>query len=72
MFCRKLDYGSAELMKLYEPRPIGPIDQPLEVLHVEDEIVVVGPGSVAFSMTMSAARATCKRLGELLNQIESS
>jgi hypothetical protein len=51
---------------VHEPRPVDPIDTPLEVRLIEGEVVVIGPGPVAFSMTPAAARETCRRLGDVL------
>jgi hypothetical protein len=57
-------------MRTYEPRPISPVEHPLEIKHIEDEIVVIGSGSVAFSMTIGAALETCRRLAEVLAAID--
>ncbi len=54
----------------HEHRPVAPVDIPLEVRLVEGEVVVIGPGSIAFSMTPDAARETCRRLGEALDADE--
>lgn len=53
-------------MSQNEPRPAPPIDRPLDVRMIDDEIVIIGPGPVAFSMTVEAARETCRLLGEIL------
>jgi hypothetical protein len=37
---------------------------------VEGEVVVVGPGAVAFSMTRAAAQETYRRLGQALKDSE--
>jgi hypothetical protein len=52
-------------MDKYEPRPESPVDAPLDVRIVDNEIVVIGPGAIA--MTMSAARATSRRLSRALS-----
>ncbi len=51
----------------HEARPVAPVASPLEVRWVEGEVVVIGPGSVAFSITPDAARKTWQRLGEVLD-----
>lgn len=38
---------------------------------IEGEIVMVGPGAIAFSMTREAARETHRRLGLALDQVAS-
>lgn len=57
-------------MRRHEPQPIAPISAPLEIRRIDDEIVVIGPGPVAFSMTIEAARETCRRMGEVLEAID--
>lgn len=39
-------------------------DQPSETSHVDGEVVIRGPGSIAGSMTPVAAKETSKRLAE--------
>ncbi len=48
------------------PEPLPPIDQPLAVAIIAREVVFIGPGRVAFSMTRAAATETHKRLTEVL------
>ena len=54
-------------MKLYNPTPLNALDEPLQVSLVDDEVVLIGLGQVAFSMTKTAAIETCRRLGEILD-----
>jgi CheY-like chemotaxis protein len=54
---------------LWEPpvmSSISPSDLPLSVLAIEDDIVFLGEGSVGFSMTQAAARATFRNLADAL------
>ncbi len=46
----------------YQAEPVAPVDSPLEIQRVDGEIVFIGPGSIAFSMTADAAAETCRRL----------
>jgi len=48
------------------PEPLPPIDQPLAVAVIAREVVFIGPGRVAFSMTRAAATETHRRLTEVL------
>jgi hypothetical protein len=50
------------------PEPLPPIDQPLAVAIISNEVVFIGPGRVAFSMTREAALETHKRLAQVLAQ----
>jgi hypothetical protein len=56
----------------FELKPPPAYDTAPTVSIVEDEIVVVGPGSIAFSMTWAAAKETHRRLGEVLRSHELS
>lgn len=49
-------------MNEYQSKPVAPVDRPLEIERVDGEIVFIGPGSIAFSMTRDAAAETCRRL----------
>jgi hypothetical protein len=53
-------------MTQHEPRPVAPVSTPLDVRLIDGEIVVIGPGSIAFSMTLAAAKDTCERLRQAL------
>ena len=48
------------------PEPLPPIDQPLAIAVIAREVVFIGPGRVAFSMTRAAAMETHKRLAQVL------
>jgi hypothetical protein len=48
------------------PEPQPPLDQPLAIAVISREVVFIGPGRVAFSMTRAAAIETHKRLTEVL------
>jgi hypothetical protein len=50
----------------FELTPPPAYDVAPSVTLVEDEIVLLGPGAVAFSMTWAAAKETHRRLGEVL------
>ncbi len=50
------------------PEPLPPIDQPLAVAIIGDEVVFIGPGRVAFSMTLEAAKLTQDRLKQVFDQ----
>jgi hypothetical protein len=56
-------------MKIIQPSPPPPVGEALRVLLVDQEIVVLGPGAIGFSMTLPAARHTRDRLGQLLAKI---
>ena len=53
-------------MPSLELMPAPAYDAAPTITVVDDEFVVVGPGSVAFSMTREAARETYRRLGVAL------
>lgn len=46
--------------------PTPAYDEAPKVLLVDNEVVLVGPGPIAFSMTRNAAREMCRRLAEAL------
>ena len=48
------------------PQPLPALDRPLKVSLVDGEVVVVGPGAIAFSMTPAAALATARLITEAL------
>src|SRR5437764_446713 len=50
----------------YRPVPIAAFDKPLDCQIVDDEVVFIGPGAVAFSMTFKASEETARRLNILL------
>jgi hypothetical protein len=50
----------------FEFQPHPAFDTAPSIAPVEDEIVFVGPGALAFSMTRQAAEETHRRLGEAL------
>jgi hypothetical protein len=49
-------------------RTLPPIDQPLAVSIISNEVVFIGPGRVAFSMTREAAIKTHRRMTQVLAQ----
>jgi hypothetical protein len=49
-------------------KPAPAYDVAPTISVIDDEVVVVGPGSVAFSMTRDAALETHRRLGLALDQ----
>jgi hypothetical protein len=51
-----------------QPEPLPPIDQPLAVAIMSNEVVFIGPGRVAFSMTREAAMETYNRMTQVLAQ----
>lgn len=53
-------------MPQFELTPPPAYDLAPSISVVDDEIVLLGPGSVAFSMTRAAAEETHRRLGEAL------
>ena len=50
----------------YELQPTPAYDTAPSIQVVEGEVVVVGPGALAFSMTIAAAEETYRRLGQVL------
>jgi hypothetical protein len=54
----------------FELKPPPAYDSAPHISEVEGEIVVVGPGAVAFSMTRAAAEEMHRRLGNVLNSAE--
>jgi hypothetical protein len=50
----------------FELMPPPAYDVAPSITMVDDEIVMLGPGSVAFSMTRAAAEEMHRRLGEIL------
>ncbi len=52
----------------FEMKPEPAYDVAPTVSVIEGEIVLVGPGAIAFSMTREAARETHRRLGLALDQ----
>jgi len=59
-------------MRTAESAPVAAIGEPLDLHFVDQEVVFLGPGNIAFSMTLSAAQRTSLRLGGLLAGIENS
>ena len=55
-------------MSKFELTPAPAHDRAPTITIVDDEIVVVGPGSIAFSMTRDAAQETYRRLGRVLDE----
>jgi hypothetical protein len=53
-------------MDRYEPEPVAPFDTPLSVQIIDGEVVFIGAGRVAFSMTLRAAAETSQRLEQAL------
>lgn len=53
-------------MATFELQPYPAFDTAPTITMVEDEVVLVGPGAMAFSMTRSAAEETYRRLGAAL------
>jgi CheY-like chemotaxis protein len=47
-------------------RPGDALDQPLQILTVEEEVVFLGQGAVNFSMSPAAARKTLRNLADAL------
>ena len=56
------------ILRNFEMKPEPAYDVAPTVSVIEDEIVLVGPGAIAFSMTREAARETHRRLGVALGQ----
>ena len=48
------------------PVPLTPCDGPLEIWRIGDEVVVLGPGPVAFTMSRDEGLETCRRLTQAL------
>jgi hypothetical protein len=42
--------------------PIDPYDDPTEAESIDGEVVLIGPGTIAASMTPKAAAETARRL----------
>jgi hypothetical protein len=59
-------------MTPFELKPAPAYDSAPTISVVEDEIVVVGPGSIAFSMTQAAAAETHRLLGEVLEDLRAT
>jgi len=59
-------------MRTAKPAPLAAFGAPLDLHLVDGEVVFLGPGNIAFSMTVSAARRTSVRLDGLLSGIEDS
>lgn len=55
-------------MATFDLQPTPAFDTAPEITLIEDEIVLVGPGVLAFSMTRAAAEETYRRLGAALFQ----
>jgi len=49
-----------------ELQPAAAFDTAPSIQVFEGEVVVVGPGTLAFSMTLAAAEETYRRLGQVL------
>ena len=58
-------------MRTEKPTPLGAFGEPLDLHFVDGEVVFLGPGNIAFSMTVKAARHTSARLDGLLAGIDS-
>ena len=59
-------------MSRYEAQPLPAVGVPLDIEIIDDEVVFIGPGAVAFAMTMSAALETANRLDALLGRRRTS
>jgi hypothetical protein len=59
-------------MRTAESAPQPAIGEPLDLHFVDQEVVFLGPGNIAFSMTLGAAQRTSLRLDGLLAGIEDS
>jgi hypothetical protein len=57
-------------MIAHRAQPIPANDVPLEIETVDDEVVFLGPGAVAFAMTRRAASETAARLCRILARVE--
>ncbi|WP_454760893.1 hypothetical protein [Caulobacter segnis] len=53
-------------MATFELQPYPAFDTAPTIALIEGEIVLVGPGAMAFSMTRIAAEETYRRLGAVL------
>ena len=53
-------------MREYQPQPLAAIDTPLQIELVDGEVVFIGPGAIAFSMTKDAAAETAERVALVL------
>jgi hypothetical protein len=56
----------------FELAPSPAYDLAPTISVVEGEVVIVGPGAVAFSMTRAAAEETYRRLGQVLKDSENT
>jgi hypothetical protein len=54
----------------YQAQPLPAIDAPLVIETVDDEVVFIGPGAVAFAKARAAARETALRLRAVLDADE--
>ncbi len=59
-------------MRTAKPAPLAAFGKPLDLHFVDGEVVFLGPGNIAFSMTVGAARRTGARLDGLLAGLEHS
>ena len=53
-------------MKTEPTMTLTPCDGPLEIWRIGDDIVVIGPGAVAFSLSRDAGEETCRRIRRAL------
>jgi hypothetical protein len=56
-------------MRTTKPAPLAAFGKPLDLHLVDGEVVFLGPGNIAFSMTVGAARRTSARLDGLLAEL---
>jgi hypothetical protein len=59
-------------MRTAESAHLHAVGEPLDLHFVDQEVVFLGPGNIAFSMTLGAAQRTSLRLDGLLAGIEKS
>ena len=59
-------YPTYCVQKAHPMRPGDALDQPLQILTVEEEVVFLGEGAVNFSMSPAAARKTLRNLADSL------
>jgi hypothetical protein len=62
----------SRVMTIAKPAPLAAFGKPLDLHLVDGEVVFLGPGNIAFSMTVGAARRTSARLDGLLAGIAES